>query len=45
MQFTHEQGVPDITIRRTNFIDLKSLILDLNESLPYDAIFQSVTLV
>jgi hypothetical protein len=44
MEFSHKFGASDITIYKTFFVELKPLIQDLNETLPYDATFQAVAL-
>lgn len=44
MEFSVVSGRSDITIRRTHFVELKPLIQQLNETLPYDAVFQAVAL-
>ena len=45
MEFSHVFGASDITIRRTYFVSLKPLIEALNETLPYDATFQAISLL
>ncbi len=45
MEFQHLSGKADIVVRRTYFAELKSFIVGLGETLPYDATFQAVTLI
>jgi hypothetical protein len=45
VEFTHKAGSPDIIIRQIVFIDVKALLNDLNETLPYDATFQAIALL
>jgi hypothetical protein len=45
VEFTHKAGKPDIIIRQIVFIDVKGLLNDLKETLPYDATFQAIALL
>jgi hypothetical protein len=45
VEFTHKTGRADIIIRQIVFIDLKKMLVDLKETLPYDATFQAIALI
>lgn len=45
MEFQHIEGKSDIVVRRTYFAEIKSALVGLGETLPYDATFQAVTLI
>lgn len=45
VEFTHKANRPDIIIKQIVFIDVKSLLKDLKETLPYDATFQAIALL
>ena len=42
LKFSHAFGAPDITIRRTYLVELRPLLEELEETLPYDATFQAI---
>jgi hypothetical protein len=45
VEFTHKASQPDIVIRQIVFIDVRSLLNELKETLPYDATFQAIALL
>ncbi len=45
VEFTHKTGRPDIIIKQIVYIDLKKMLSDLKETLPYDATFQAIALI
>lgn len=45
VEFTHKAGRPDIVIKQIVYIDVKTLLNDLKETLPYDATFQAIALI
>jgi hypothetical protein len=45
VEFTHKIGRPDIIIKQIVFINVKSMLNDLKETLPYDATFQAIALI
>lgn len=45
VEFLHKTGQPDIIIKQIIFIDLKKMLSDMKETLPYDATFQAIALI
>ena len=45
VEFLHKVGQPDIIIKQIIFIDLKKMLSDMKETLPYDATFQAIALI
>jgi hypothetical protein len=45
VEFTHVAGRPDIVIKQIAFINLKEMLAQMQETLPYDATYQAVTLI
>lgn len=45
VEFLHKTGRPDIIIKQIIFIDLKKMLSDMKETLPYDATFQAIALI
>jgi len=45
VEFTHIAGKPDIVIKQIAFINLKDMLAQIQETLPYDATYQAVTLL
>lgn len=45
VEFTHEPLKTDIVIKQISFINIKKMLSTLEETLPYDATFQAITLL
>jgi len=45
IEFKHEPGKSDIIIIQIVYVDLKTMLAQMKQTLPYDATFQAITLM